>query len=95
MTVESLHVAMVDIGKLTNLGWPTFNWRERLSVRDLLLFEAFVAHVGRSVSHQECARLALKRFPQRMDGESLARKRSRGAMHHESTRCHAFAHRLD
>ncbi len=42
---------------------PTFKWRERLSERDLLLFEAFVAHVGRSVSHEECARLALKRFP--------------------------------
>jgi hypothetical protein len=42
---------------------PTFKWRERLSERDLLLFEAFVAHVGRSVSHEKCARLALKLFP--------------------------------
>ncbi len=42
---------------------PTFKWRERLSERDLLLFEAFVTHVDRSVSHQECARLALNRFP--------------------------------
>jgi hypothetical protein len=42
---------------------PTFKWRERLSERDLLLFEAFVTHVGRSVSHEECAQLALKRFP--------------------------------
>jgi hypothetical protein len=42
---------------------PTFKWRSRLSERDLLLFEAFVAHVDRSVSHEECARLALKRFP--------------------------------
>jgi len=42
---------------------PTFKWRGRLSERDLLLFEAFVTHVGKSVSHEECARLALKRFP--------------------------------
>jgi hypothetical protein len=42
---------------------PTFKWRERLCERGLLLFEAFVTHVGRSVSHEECARLALKRFP--------------------------------
>lgn len=42
---------------------PTFKWRGRLSERDLLLFEAFVTHVGRSVSHEECARLALKGFP--------------------------------
>jgi hypothetical protein len=42
---------------------PTFKWRGRLGERDLLLFEAFVTHVGRSVSHVECARLALKRFP--------------------------------
>jgi hypothetical protein len=42
---------------------PTFKWRERLSEGDLLLFEAFVTHVGKSVSHEECARLALKQFP--------------------------------
>jgi len=42
---------------------PTFKWRGRLSKQDLLLFEAFVAHVGKSVSHVECARLALERFP--------------------------------
>ncbi len=42
---------------------PTFKWRDRLSERDLLLFEAFVTHVGGSVSHEECARLALKQFP--------------------------------
>jgi hypothetical protein len=42
---------------------PTFKWRERLSKQDLLLFEAFVTHVGTSASHEECARLALKRFP--------------------------------
>jgi hypothetical protein len=42
---------------------PTFKWREPLSERDLLLFEAFVAHVGGSVGHVDCARLALKRFP--------------------------------
>ncbi|MGO9209309.1 MAG: hypothetical protein ACLPXM_11920 [Terriglobales bacterium] len=42
---------------------PTFKWRSRLSGRDLLLFEAFVTHVGKSVSHVECARLALKGFP--------------------------------
>jgi len=42
---------------------PTFKWRGRLSKQDLLLFEAFVTHVERSVSHVECARLALKQFP--------------------------------
>lgn len=42
---------------------PTFKWRDRLSKRDLLLFEAFVTHVGKSVGHKECAQLALKRFP--------------------------------
>jgi hypothetical protein len=42
---------------------PTFKWRDRLFERDLLLFEAFVTHVGKSVSHVECARLALRQFP--------------------------------
>jgi hypothetical protein len=42
---------------------PTFKWRSRLSTRDLLLFEAFVSHLGASVSHVECARLAINRFP--------------------------------
>jgi hypothetical protein len=42
---------------------PTFKWRNRLSERDLLLFEAFVTHVGKSVSHEECARLAINGFP--------------------------------
>jgi hypothetical protein len=42
---------------------PTFKWRGRLSKGDLLLFGAFVTHVGKSVSHVECARLALKQFP--------------------------------
>jgi hypothetical protein len=41
---------------------PTFKWRGRLLKRDLLLFEAFVTHMGKAVSHVECARLALKRF---------------------------------
>jgi hypothetical protein len=42
---------------------PTFKWREPLSDQDLLLWEAFVTHVAKSVTHVECARLALKRFP--------------------------------
>jgi hypothetical protein len=42
---------------------PTFRWQNRLSERDLLLFEAFVVHVGESVNHEGCARLALQRFP--------------------------------
>jgi hypothetical protein len=42
---------------------PTFKWRERLAEQDPLLFEAFVSHVGRPVSHEECARLAVKQFP--------------------------------
>jgi len=42
---------------------PTFKWHSRLSGSDLLLFEAFVTHLGESVSHEECARLALNRFP--------------------------------
>jgi hypothetical protein len=46
---------------------PTFKWRSQLLERDLLLFEAFVSHVGKSVSHEECARLALNRFPKRWD----------------------------
>jgi hypothetical protein len=41
---------------------PTFKWRARLCERDLLLFEAFVTHMGKS-SHVDCARLALKKFP--------------------------------
>jgi hypothetical protein len=49
---------------------PTFKWRERLSGRDLLLFEAFVTHVGKSVGHKECAELALKQFPK--DSEKRA-----------------------
>ena len=47
----------------SNTARPTFKWRDRLSEGDLLLFEAFVTHVGKSVSHEECARLALKQFP--------------------------------
>ncbi len=47
----------------TNAARPTFKWRGKLSERDLLLFEAFVTHVGGCISHEECARLALKRFP--------------------------------
>jgi hypothetical protein len=43
---------------------PTFRWREKLSEGDLLLFEAFVTHVGKSVGHVGCAKLALKRFPE-------------------------------
>jgi hypothetical protein len=42
---------------------PTFQWRSRLSAHDLLLFEAFVSHLGESVGHVECARLAVDRFP--------------------------------
>ena len=42
---------------------PTFKWRDRLCERDLQLFEAFVTNVGEAVSHEACARLALKRFP--------------------------------
>lgn len=41
---------------------PTFDWRRRLSKRDLLLFEAFVSHMGKSVNHVMCARLAVKQF---------------------------------
>ena len=41
---------------------PTFNWHRPLSKGDLLLFEAFVTHVGKSVSHEECARLAIRSF---------------------------------
>jgi hypothetical protein len=41
---------------------PTFKWRGRLLKRDLLLFEAFVTHVGKT-SHVDCAHLALKSFP--------------------------------
>jgi hypothetical protein len=41
---------------------PTFKWRGEISKRDLLLFEAFVTHVGKSVSHEQCARLAIMRF---------------------------------
>jgi hypothetical protein len=45
---------------------PTFKWRDRLSERDLLLFEAFVTHMGES-NHVECARLALRRFPKQWE----------------------------
>jgi len=41
---------------------PTFNWRSQLSRQDLLLFEAFVTHVGKSISHKECAKLAIGQF---------------------------------
>lgn len=42
---------------------PTFGWREPLSHGDLLLLEAFVTHMGKSASHEECARMALNGFP--------------------------------
>lgn len=41
---------------------PTFKWRSPLSNRDLLLFEAFVTNMGKSVAHVECARLAIDQF---------------------------------
>jgi hypothetical protein len=41
---------------------PTFKWCQKLSDSDLLLFEAFVTHVGKSVSHEDCARLAIREF---------------------------------
>jgi hypothetical protein len=46
---------------------PTFKWREPLSDGDLLLFEAFVTHVGKSAGHEECARLAIRQFPREWD----------------------------
>jgi hypothetical protein len=49
---------------------PTFRWREQLSKGDLLLFEAFVSHVGKS-SHVECARLALQQFPREIEKRAL------------------------
>jgi hypothetical protein len=52
---------------------PTFNWRERLFEGDLLLFEAFVTHVGKSGSHEDCARLALERFPKGWEERALFR----------------------
>ncbi|SPE28340.1 conserved hypothetical protein [Candidatus Sulfopaludibacter sp. SbA6] len=50
---------------------PTFKWRGRLSEGDLLLFEAFVTHVGKSVSHEGCARLALEQFPKGQENRAL------------------------
>lgn len=49
------------IRRQTQAARPTFKWRERLSARDLLLFEAFVTHVDET-SHVDCAMLALKQF---------------------------------
>jgi hypothetical protein len=54
-----------------NSARPTFNWRKRLSKRDLLLFEAFVVHVGESVNHVSCARLALQQFPKEWEKRAL------------------------
>jgi hypothetical protein len=45
---------------------PTFKWCQKLSEKDILLFEAFVTHVGRAVTHEECARLAVKKFPKEL-----------------------------
>ena len=50
---------------------PTFQWRNRLSKGDLLLFEAFVVHVGKSVSHEDCAQLALRGFPRDWEERAL------------------------
>jgi len=41
---------------------PTFNWRGELLEQDLLLFEAFVTNMGKTVSHVDCARAAIRRF---------------------------------
>ncbi|HVS87277.1 MAG TPA: hypothetical protein VHF01_03525 [Candidatus Acidoferrum sp.] len=41
---------------------PTFNWRSQLVKQNLLLFEAFVTNMGKSVSHEECAQLAINQF---------------------------------
>lgn len=48
---------------------PTFKWRARLSQGDLLLFEAFVTHAGKS-SHIDCARLAVAQFPREWEKRS-------------------------
>jgi hypothetical protein len=50
------------LGRANPSAKPTFKWRCRLSDRDLVLFEAFVTHVT-SASHEDCARLAIRRFP--------------------------------
>jgi hypothetical protein len=42
----------------------TFNWRDTLSTRDLLVFEAFVTH--ESAGHIGCAKLAMKKFREGM-----------------------------
>ncbi len=41
---------------------PTFKWRKPLYPRNLLLFEAFVTHEGKS-NHIECAEKAVDQFP--------------------------------
>ncbi len=44
---------------------PTFNWRGQLLKQNLLLFEAFVTNMGKSVSHEACAQLAINQFLKR------------------------------
>ncbi len=46
---------------------PTFKWRNDLAKRDLLFFEAFVTHMGKSETHVQCARAALMQFPKRLE----------------------------
>jgi hypothetical protein len=41
---------------------PTFNWRSQLLKENLLLFEAFITNMGKSVTHEGCARLAINQF---------------------------------
>jgi hypothetical protein len=41
---------------------PTFNWHSQLLKQNLLLFEAFVTNMGKSVSHEGCAQLAINQF---------------------------------
>jgi len=54
---------LAGLRRLAGHSRPTFKWREDLRKNDLLLFEAFVAHVGNFANHQECARLAISNFP--------------------------------
>jgi hypothetical protein len=49
---------------------PTFNWRSPLLKQNLLLFEAFVTNMGKSVSHEDCAQLAINQFLKRWENRA-------------------------
>jgi hypothetical protein len=70
--VKGLVIAPYILGGLRSrieTANPTFKWHKQMVPGDLLLFEAFVTHVG-PLGHKECARLAVEKFISGMENQA-------------------------